>query len=67
MNNVILRKYSLFHGYENDIKNIHEKESANCWKMLLSNIEHLGSRFNNDHVRTRVHNFSSRFLQIQQI
>jgi len=67
MNNVIHRINSLLHGYKNDIKNIQEKESANCWKMLLSNIEHLGSRFNNDHVRTRVHNVFRRFLQIQQI
>ena len=49
------------------MKKIHEKESATCWKMLLSNIEHLGSRFNNDDVRTRFHNVSSRFLQLQQI
>ena len=49
------------------MKKIHEKESANCCKMLLSNIEHLGSRFNNDHLRTRFHNVFRRFLQIQQI
>ena len=42
-----------------------KKKALTAGNSPLSNIEHLGSRFNNDHVRTRFPNVFCRFLQIQ--